>query len=250
MDYQTKVKIAMKNSQAVIMLLDGRFPEDTKIKFIERAGVQFRKPIIYVATKADLISFDKRKLLKDKGYFLISSKTRRGRKELIDELEKIVKTRKGSRAFYFVIVGYPDVGKSSLINYLVGRKRVKVSPIANTTHGQQYIKLNEEIMLVDTPGIFEDNRVTFLGLRGGISPEQVSDAIPVVYKIIKLLISDDELDRLKYYDFKAGPKDVDEIIDPLLLQVAKKRNLKLKGGDYNLQEAAKILMRDFQRGKW
>ncbi|MCD6227641.1 50S ribosome-binding GTPase [Candidatus Micrarchaeota archaeon] len=254
-DFTTRVKNIIRKSDAIIMLVDSRFPDNTGMPAITKMIKRSKKYLINVATKSDLISPHKRQKLKEKGLILTSAKQRFGKEELMIKLNNLAENKK--KKMFVAVIGYPDVGKSSLINYLVGRKRVKTSPIAHTTKGQQYIKLNDMITLVDTPGIFEDKSLTSLGVKGGISPEQLSDATPVVLKIVKFLIKKGELERLKYYDFNIDicgiahdTKNINNIVEELLLHVAKKRNLKLKGGGYNTNEAAKIIMRDFQRGRW
>lgn len=240
------------------MLVDSRFPEEMSIPFIVKLLKKHRKPLLKVATKGDLITPKARKELEAKQFVVISSKKKKGRTKLMSVLtsfveKKLKSWKKPENVVYVAIMGYPDVGKSSLINYITGRKKTKVSPIAHTTRGQQYIKLNQNIMLVDTPGIFGRENVTSLALKGAISPEQLSDAVPVVLKIILYLIKKNELNRLTYYGFKintGNTVNAELIVEHLIKHVARKRNLKIKAGKYNTDEAAKIIMRDFQRGLW
>lgn len=248
-----RVRNVLKMVDIVLMLIDARFPEDTKIPMVIREVKKRKKKLIFVVTKGDLVMPGEREKMRQKGYIVTSAKYMFGKKKLLNILNTMA-DKKG-RKIYVGVVGYPDVGKSSFINYLVGRKKTKVSPIAHTTIGQQYIRLNDKVTLVDTPGIAEDKSLTSLAIKGGVSPEQVSDAIPIVRRIVNRMITTNKFNRIEeYYDFKPSKEvtkeNIDDIVSELLLHIAKKRNLKIKGGEYNIDEAAKIMMREFQRGKW
>lgn len=244
--FEKRVKKVMKTCDVVIMLVDSRMPDETRLPLLINLTKKMRRYLITVATKSDLISEEQQKILRNSGIITVSSKKRFGKEELLELLQSRVRNKR----IYVAIVGYPDVGKSSLINYLSGSKKARVSPIANTTRGQQFIRLSEEILLVDTPGVFDKDSLTSLAIKGAISPEQIADAVPVIVKIIKRLLKKDEISRLEYYSFKTKESDIELIVEDLLEHVAKKRNLKLKGGEYNIDEAAKIIMRDYQRGVW
>ena len=159
-------KKIVKDADIVLEVLDARFPNITRISRLEKMA---KEKLILVINKADLVSekvLDNIKTeFKNSKYVLVSSKNSRNILELI----KLIRN-KGKVA----VIGYPNTGKSTLINKLSSGGRAKTSSESGFTKGKQLIAGKRGIMLMDTPGIvpFEDRDEVRLGLVSGISPSK------------------------------------------------------------------------------
>ncbi|GAG26248.1 unnamed protein product, partial [marine sediment metagenome] len=162
-------KKIVRNADVVLEVLDARFPNITRITRLEKMA---KGKLILVINKVDLVSkntLDKVKTeFKNSKYVLVSSKN----SENIWKLIKLIKN-KGKVA----VIGYPNTGKSTLINKLSSGGKARTSPESGFTHGKQLIAGKKGIMLMDTPGIvpFGDRDEVRLGLVSGISPSKLED---------------------------------------------------------------------------
>jgi ribosome biogenesis GTPase A len=165
----------LKMVDVVIELLDARIPVSSKNPEID--NIVKNKPKIIVLNKSDLadkeISDSWKKWYNSKGYtsIFVNSINGMGIKQLKNKMrdmmkERIEKDRQRGRIFRPVkamIVGIPNVGKSSLINKIAGRRSAVTGDKPGVTRGKQWINVNDEIQLLDTPGIlwpkFEDEKV-------------------------------------------------------------------------------------------
>ena len=178
--------------------------------------------------KAKLIQFIK-KSLEDK----IQHNKKRG-------IKKVIK---------LMIVGIPNSGKSTVINLLANQASAKTGNIPGVTRGQQMIRVTEDIVLLDTPGVlwpkFEDeNQALNLALTGAIK-EQVLDIWEIAsYLTTKSPQRIKELIKRRY--------GIDEMPDDALAaitEIAKKRGFLLKGGEYDVERAAQMALTEFKNGK-
>lgn len=147
------------------------------------------------------------------------------------------------------IIGYPNVGKSSLINSLTRARRAAVGNMPGLTKSLQMIKLDHQISLIDSPGVmFSAGRTasgeedTNMLLRNCLRFEQIQDPIAVVYKIVERCT----MDQLKTtYDLTLDFEDADQFI----FQVAQKRGKLGRGGVPDCEAASKIIIKDWNDGK-
>ncbi len=178
--------------------------------------------------KAKLIQFIK-KSLEDK----IQHNRKRG-------IKKVIK---------LMIVGIPNSGKSTVINLLANQASAKTGNIPGVTRGQQMIRVTEDIVLLDTPGVlwpkFEnENQALNLALTGAIK-EQVLDIWEIAsYLTTKSPQRIKELIKRRY--------GIDTLPDDALAaitEIAKKRGFLLKGGEYDVERAAQMALTEFKNGK-
>ena len=231
-------KKIVRDADIVLEVLDARFPHITRITRLEKMA---KGKLILVINKADIVSkktLDKIKAeFKNSKYVLVSSKNSRNMGELI----KLIKN-KGKVA----VIGYPNTGKSTLINKLSLGGKAKTSSESGYTKGKQLIAGKEGIMLMDTPGIvpFEDRDVVRLGLVSGISPSKLEDPDLVATKLIYIFKRNNSLGFEKYYG-------VDMSLDPykILLEIGKKRHMLLKKGEIDERRAAILVLEDWHKGK-
>jgi|TARA_Y100000310_G_scaffold318480_1_gene372631 hypothetical protein len=231
-------KKIVKDADIVLEVLDARFPNITRISRLEKMA---KKKLILVINKADLVSekvLDKIKTeFKNSKYVLVSSKNSRNILELI----KLIRN-KGKVA----VIGYPNTGKSTLINKLSSGGRAKTSSESGFTKGKQLIAGKRGIMLMDTPGIvpFEDRDEVRLGLVSGISPSKLEDPDVVATKLISMFKKNNSLEFGKYYG-------VDMSLDSysILLEIGKKRHMLLKKGEIDERRAAVSVLEDWHKGK-
>ena len=149
------------------------------------------------------------------------------------------------------IVGLPNVGKSTFINILVGKKSDKVGDKPGVTRGEQWIKLEDGIELLDTPGIlwhkFEDEEVGFrLAVSGSISDE-VFDWEEGAYKLCGYLKQ--YYPKLLSERYKLSAEDLALPDFELLEQIGRNRGCLLKGNKVDINKTAKILLSEFRQGK-
>ena len=165
--------------------------------------------------------------------------------------EKLERDRKRgikNRPIRAMIAGIPNVGKSTFINSLVGKACTKTGNKPGVTKGKQWIKLNKNIELLDTPGIlwpkFEDQQVGLrLALIGSIRDE-ILNQDEMAIELIEYL-------KNHYKGILADRYQVDESEDKvkILEQVAMNRNCKMKGNELDYEKASKILLEEFRNGK-
>ncbi|HEX3022238.1 MAG TPA: ribosome biogenesis GTPase YlqF, partial [Lachnospiraceae bacterium] len=220
------------------------------------------KSRIILLNKYDLASMEQTNAWKAwfeaHGFFvaLVNSKNGNGVKnvhEVIQQAckEKIERDRKRgilNRPVRAMVVGIPNVGKSTFINSFAGRACAKTGNKPGVTKGKQWIKLNKNVELLDTPGIlwpkFEDQLVGLrLAFIGSIK-EEILNITELALELIKFL-------QEYYKGILAKKYEVEESSDSLetLTAIAIKRGCKLKGDIPDINKAAGIVIDDFRNGR-
>jgi ribosome biogenesis GTPase A len=229
----------LREAEIIIEVLDARMVEDTRNAELEHKVNKMEKILLYVVNKSDLAKNSdlgkiKRKL---KPCVFISSKEKLGTTIL---KKKILELSHG-RDVTVGVVGYPNVGKSSLINALSGKGAAKTSSESGYTKGMQKIRVDNKILILDTPGVLpnrENNEIKH-GKTGALSYEKIKDSEMVALKIIE-----DYFGLIKRH-YSISGKDSDEVLEA----IAVKFNHLSKGGKVNLDAAARKLLKDWQTGK-
>ena len=165
--------------------------------------------------------------------------------------EKIERDRRRgikNRPVRAMIVGIPNVGKSTFINSFAGKNSAKTGNKPGVTKGKQWIKVSKEIELLDTPGIlwpkFEDNVIGMkLAFIGSINDEiMIHEELALDF--IHYMRSIDINHIYKAYDIEPSDDDL-----AVLNNIAVKRGCLMKDNAYDIVKASKILMDDFRNGK-
>lgn len=232
----------------VLEVIDARVPELTRNKKVEGRIVNAGKPFIIVLNKSDLIGESMRKDLDEKfvktNHIFVSTRTRMG----FDKLrEKIFDTSREKRNIKVGVVGYPNTGKSSVINGLAGRKKAKTSSLAGFTRGVQWVSDKHGLLMFDTPGVvpFEERDEAQEAIMSIISPAEVKDPDYVAAKIIEMFLEKNKRALEGTYKIKIESDNAEEII----FAIGKKMNYLIKGGDVNMQRTTVRIINDWQKGK-
>ena len=261
--HMTKAKRAMKEDikliDLIIELVDARVPLSSRNPDIDDLGAG--KARLILLNKSDLASEQQNERWADwfrqKGYFVVkvNSRSGAGLKQIngvVQEAckEKIERDRRRgikNRPVRAMVVGIPNVGKSTFINSFAGKACTKTGNKPGVTKGNQWIRLNKALELLDTPGIlwprFEDQQVGIrLAFIGSIN-DNILDRDQLALELLKFL--------LEYY-----PERIEERYGYIgsealeaLNQVARSRSCMAKGGELDLGKAAAILIDDFRSGK-
>ncbi|ENN96200.1 GTP-binding HSR1-like protein [Methanocaldococcus villosus KIN24-T80] len=230
----------------ILFVLDARDPELTRNKELEKRILNSGKKIIYVLNKADLVPkeiLERWKRVFGENTVFVSAKQRLGTRILRDKIKKLLKEM-GKKEGKVGVVGYPNVGKSSIINALTGSRKALTGSIAGLTKGEQWIRLTRNIRLLDTPGILEMKDEDDLIISGALRLEKVDNPIPAALKILKRI---DNFDKSIVKDyFKV---DYDKIDEKLLEKIGEKRGYIKKGGDVDLIRTSKAIIKEYQDGK-
>ena len=251
----------LKLVDIVIELLDARIPLSSKNPVIDK--IINEKPRIVLMNKSDLASEKANNMWKK--YFednnipvlFINATYNTGTEKILEEIKKILKEKIDKReargikntVIRAMIVGIPNVGKSTLINSLSGRKGAKTGNRPGITQHKQWIKLKGNIDLLDTPGIlwpkFEDKNVALnLAFTGAIKDEVLDRETLALRLIEKLLETDSKLleDRYKI--------DIDEEDTGLCVMenIALKRGCIIRGGETDYTRVSGIILDEFRRG--
>lgn len=261
--HMTKAKRMMQENikliDIVIELVDARIPISSKNPDIDKLAKNKKRLIIL--NKADLAAPERTKQweewFKDQGFYVwkLDARGRVGKEvtELIKEAckEKLERDRKRgiiNRPVRAMVVGIPNVGKSTFINSYAGKACTKTGNKPGVTKGKQWIRLNKYVELLDTPGIlwpkFEDQEVgRKLALIGTIR-DDLLDIRELAYYLLDLL--------LKFYPGNINNRfKIEENHDKIevLNGIAEIRNCRLKGNALDIDKAAKILIDEFRSSK-
>ncbi len=235
----------VREADVVIEVLDARAPDKFRYRNIERRLKRMGKVVILVINKADLLPKEvldawKRKFQREFPTVFLSATKRLGtrflRKTILKYAPKVpVKV---------AIVGYPNVGKSSVINVLKGRHSAGTSPVPGFTKAVQLIRVSPKILMVDTPGVFPASGTNEeLVFKGAIRPEHLTDPYSPAKFIFEQVLMWNPNAFLELYGINATT------FEDFIESFAKKRGLLRKGGELDIDEACRVLIREWQKGK-
>lgn len=228
----------------VLEILDSRDPESFRNKKVEEIAAKQGKILILVINKSDLVPRDilekwKRKLSREYPTVYISSKDRLGTRILRKTILKYAPRIPVKVA----LVGYPNVGKSSIINVLKGKHSAGTSPIPGFTKHTQLFRITPKIFILDTPGVYPADDDVSLTLKSALEVEKIKDPIACALELIKFVRKRNPGELIKIYGIESD--DEFEFLEKLAI----KRGRLLKGGKPDIEEIARIILRDWQRGK-
>jgi len=232
------VNNVIHEADIILEVLDARFPEETRNREIEDKVKAAGKILIYVVNKCDLVEKrlleQKKKELKPSVF--VSSKKRYGITMLLHMLKRHAKEK-----IVVGVLGYPNTGKSSVINALKGRKSARVSPESGFTKAKQLIKVAKNIYLLDTPGVYPYMEKDSLkhALIAAVDYSRVKDPEGTALKLIDA--SKEKFE--KHYGLKA--KNAEELLEKIALKLKHVR----KGGVADTERAARTILREWQKGR-
>lgn len=271
----------LENADVIIEVLDARYPEACRCRALEKrlAAKYVEKKLILVLNKIDLVPLEilldwqrhmsaqyptvlfranqqeQRSSLSSNKLFknsietkpelisnLLNSSKSLGSENLLELIKNYSRNSTGGKSSITVgVVGYPNVGKSSIINSLARRKASPVSNIAGFTKSIQRVEIDKKVDIIDCPGIIPnvEDEATLL-LRNSIKPENVCDVEGAVTKILQLIGKSQLIELYKISDFET-PRE-------LLMRVAEVRGKLKKGGILDLETAGKLILHDWCQG--
>ena len=250
----------IKLIDVVIELVDARIPYSSKNPDIDTLAKG--KDRVILLNKADLA--DERataafkKFYEAKGFHVctVNSKSGNGVKNVMNTVrtackEKIEKDRARGiigRPIRAMIVGIPNVGKSTFINSFAGKACAKTGNKPGVTKGKQWIRLNKELELLDTPGIlwpkFDDQKVGLhIAMIGSIN-EDILDQNELAIKLLDYIMTN-------YKGYVQTRYNVEEegSGEDMLKKIADKRACKKKGGELDLEKMSSFIVDDFRGGR-
>ncbi len=264
--HMTRAKRMMEEQvklvDVVVEMLDARIPLSSTNPML--AEILGGKPRVIAFNKADLA--DKKKTEawiqkfknKDLPVCEVDCATDRGIKQLVAMVQATAKPvidkwlKKGlkRRSIRVMIVGVPNVGKSTLINRLAGRNKTVTADRPGVTRGQQWIMIAKGLELLDTPGVlwpkFEDPETGFsLAVTGAIR-EDVFDKTQAAGILLERLMAKYPEELKSQYAIDFGPGDIS---DDVMKKIATARGCLKLGGLTDTDKAARMLLKDFRTGK-
>ncbi|MBO5657808.1 MAG: ribosome biogenesis GTPase YlqF [Agathobacter sp.] len=265
--HMTKAKRQMQEDikliDLVVEIVDARIPLSSRNPDIDDLGKnKYRLILMNKSDLADKAATDKwSKYFKNKGFFVVSldARSKVGMKSITDiimeackeKIERDLKRGIKNRPVRAMVVGIPNVGKSTFINSYAGKACAKTGNKPGVTKGKQWIRLSKNVELLDTPGIlwpkFEDQMVGLrLALIGSIKDE-ILNTDELAVELIKMLLEAYPGVLTERYSLEA----LEETKDPvqILYGIAKNRNCISKGNELDYSKAALLLIDDFRSGK-
>ena len=263
----------LKLVDIVIELLDARIPISSQNPNI--AEITKNKNKIIVLNKCDLSDNKQNKLWveyfqsKNISAVLADSNSGKGIEECIRQIEKIMRVELDSQAekgrtgrkIRAMILGIPNVGKSSFINRISKRTTAGVGNRPGVTKQKQWIRINEKIELLDTPGVlwpkFESDEVALNLCFTGTIKEEILDKLEIAYHLTKFLLENYRKNLCERYkideDFIEQKLSQDQPennnIYEIMLEIGRKRGCIMSGGKVDEEKTARILLDEFKNGK-
>ena len=270
--YWDVIKRIIVESDVVLEVIDARMIGLSRNEEVENLIKEIGRPMIYVINKSDLVKkevlrenlgmFGKEKVVfvsnRDKSSYKILLYTIR--KEFKKYGKRILPTDDGTSEGYKFrlpnaeivvgVLGYPNVGKSSIINGLAHKKKAKVSKKAGTTHGMHWIRVSDDIKIIDSPGVIPlqaDDDLRY-GLIGARDIEKIRNLDTVSYGIIKMFMKNDKKAFEKYFDIIIDDNEKEDF-DLIIEKIGKRKGYLQSGGVVDENRVFTNILKSWQDGK-
>lgn len=240
MSFWDIVKRVIGKADIVLLVLDARFINKTRHPELEQKVLQYDKKLLYVINKADLVSREELARISLRPMIYVSATSRLGTTRL---MKKILEISHGEKCTV-AVVGYPNVGKSSVINALKGKSAAKASSISGYTRGVQKVRVHSKIMLLDSPGVlpYKEDHDTKHATIATVDANKVKDPDLVVCELLE------EYEGIEQH-YGVEPWDGNEDSELVLERIAQRLGKKKKGGELDLETTSRMILRDWQTGK-
>ena len=257
----------------VIEILDSRIPISSQNPDI--AKLTRNKKKIMVLNKSDLAEEKQNELWKkhfeSEGYnsIIVNSNTGQGISKTVDIIEKIMKdeldkyAEKGrvGRKTRVMILGIPNVGKSTFINKFTKSSKLEVGNKPGVTKKNQWVSINEKINLLDTPGVlwpkFESQQVALNLSFTGTIKDEILPQTEIAYELLKYLLYNYRENLIERY--KISNEYIEETLNynqpenlniyEIMQQIGRKRGAIISGGNVDDEKVSKIILDDFRSGR-
>ena len=263
----------LKLVDVVVELLDARIPISSQNP--EIAKITKGKKKLVILNKCDLA--DEKENQNWLKYFesknipvcLVDSNSGKGIDQVIRQIEKMMQiemdklAEKGriGRKIRVMIVGIPNVGKSSFINRIAKKATAGVGNKPGFTKKKQWIRINEKVELLDTPGVlwpkFESEEVALNLSFTGTIKEEILDRLEVAYNLVKFLLENHR--NILVEKYKLTNDYIENILNrelpeneniyEIMLEMGRKRGCLISGGNVDEEKIAKIILDEFKNGK-
>ncbi|WP_027726069.1 ribosome biogenesis GTPase YlqF [Tuberibacillus calidus] len=252
----------IKLIDVVVELVDARIPQSSRNPLVDE--IAGSKPRLMILNKSDLADPDKTAVwidyFREKGYeaLAVNAQTGEGTKAIPQAVRRLTAERRARserkgmnpRADRALILGIPNVGKSTLINRLAGKKIAKIGDRPGITTAQQWVKIGKTMELLDTPGIlwpkFDDEAIGLRLAATGAIKDEILDSQEIAVFILRFLLENDPVALKERYQLSALPED--DIVF-LFDEIGKRRGCMISGGDIDYDKTAEIIIRDFRTQK-
>lgn len=257
----------LKLIDIVIEVLDSRIPKSSQNYIIDEMAEGKERIVVLnkydIADKTEVSKW--KKYFEDKGISVVLTNAQSGENisKLLDTIkvvgnklyEKKYENKKiEMKPIYRVlIVGIPNVGKSTIINKISKKNSVNVGNKPGVTVRKQWIRVQDNIELLDTPGLLwprlEDNNAGLkLALTGNIKQE-IIDAEELAVEGIKLLLSNEKYKNFLKEKYKLNDEDLSNEAFQIIETIGRKRGCLISGGEVDIEKASRMFLDDFKNGK-
>ena len=252
----------LKNVDAVCEILDARIPRSSRNPDVD--GLTAGKPRLVVLNRADQADREATKAwtahFKEKSYSVLETDSKSGagtarfsaavRELLADKLRAYAEKGQTGRVVRVMVLGIPNVGKSTFINQVARRKTARTEDRPGVTRAKQWVPVDQSLELLDTPGMlwpkFEDPGVAFRLACTGAVRDEIMDLEELAARLMAYL--GEEYPQALAERYKVEAEAEDSGYD-LLMKAGRKRGFVLRGGEIDTERMARILLDEFRSGK-
>ncbi len=264
----------LKLIDVVVEILDARIPTSSVNPDI-RKYIEDKKKVI-VLNKCDLAEEkENTKWVKEFGKqnvpaVLVDSNSGKGVQDVIKQIEKVYEETKQEywdkgrvgKSIRVMVIGIPNVGKSSFINRITKKTSANVGNKPGVTRQKQWVRVNEKIELLDTPGVlwpkFEDEQIALKLAYTGTIKDDILQKVDIAYNLLKYLLENEQARIVERYkiskeeieeELKNTDRMENENILEIMYKIGRKRGAIVSGGHVDEEKVANIILEDFRSGK-
>ncbi|MBS6546484.1 MAG: ribosome biogenesis GTPase YlqF [Clostridiaceae bacterium] len=256
----------LKNIDIVCEVVDARIPMVSRNPDMDE--IAGSKPRMIILNRIDLADPEQTRrwaaYFRAKGWAVLETDSQHGkgterfasaaREVLADKIAQWNEKGQTGRAVRVMVVGIPNVGKSTFINRILGRKSAKAADKPGVTRGSQWFRVGDGIDLLDTPGIlwpkFDDERTGLLLASTGAVKDDILDVETLACKLFEILAvraPETIVNRYKL-TLPEPEEEIDFLGYTLLEQAGKKRGFMMRGGEIDTERMARVFLDEYRGG--